>query len=54
MDNRKDSTQNTTDICRNACHTDIAEDCLEDKKSDEEIVTKLQTTHVCRDMLQHS
>jgi hypothetical protein len=53
MDNRKNPTQKTTDISRNACHTDIAEDCLEDKKSDEETVTKLQTTHDFRDMLQH-
>jgi hypothetical protein len=38
---------------RNACHADIAEDCLQDKTSGEETVTKLQTKHDFRDMPEH-
>jgi hypothetical protein len=53
MDNRKNPTQKTTDISRNACHADIAEDCLQDKTSDEGTVTKLQTKRDFRDILQH-
>jgi hypothetical protein len=53
MNNRKNPTQKTTDISRNACHADIAEDCLQDKTSDEETVTKLQTKRDFRDMLEH-
>ena len=53
MDNRKDPTQKTTDINRCACHVDTAEDCLRDKTSDKETVTKLQTKRDFRDMLEH-
>jgi len=53
MDNKKNPTQKTTDISRNACHADIAKDCLQDTTSDEETVTKLQTKRDFREMLQH-
>jgi hypothetical protein len=53
MDNRKNPTQKTRDISRNACHVDTAEDYLQDKTCDEETVTKLQTKRDFRDTLEH-
>lgn len=53
MNNRKNPTQKTTDISRCSCQVDIAEDCLQEKTSDEETVTKLQTKRDFRDMLEH-
>ena len=53
MDNRKNPTQKTTDISRCPCQVDTAEDCLQEKTSDEETVTKLQTKRDFTDMLEH-